>query len=60
MTKTKVCPKCENEMIQGNFTGPQVNWENEEDQKFLKEKGRRIIAYVCTKCGYLESYVNPI
>jgi ribosomal protein S27AE len=58
MNKTKICPKCQGEMIAGHYTGPMIEWEVEGDQSFLKKEGITINTFACKRCGFMESYVQ--
>lgn len=58
MINNKSCPKCNNPMKQGKYSGQQDKWLKDADTHFLKDSGNEIINYCCIKCGYLESYVS--
>lgn len=58
MKENLVCPKCNGEMVSGDYTGVEASWQKEDSPKFLKESGKKIFNYACEKCGYIESYIK--
>ena len=56
--QTFTCPKCTGKMEKGSFSGNNIDWQKETDKSFLVSSGKEILTYACTKCGYLESYVQ--
>ncbi len=58
------CPKCQGEMIEGNYsddTGIPVNWNiKKKVLGFMNVQTSRIETkvYRCKNCGYLESYAK--
>jgi len=64
MKETKICPKCGGEMRIGRLVfqlgGSQGNvaWSEKGGERFVLRELPAIQAYLCQKCGYVESYVE--
>ena len=54
MEKTKKCPKCGGEMIIGQ-EGSHL-WKSADKKTFIGADN--YYTYACTKCGYMESYLD--
>ena len=57
----KTCIKCNNELTKVYISGIQGNFEiNKEPRGFFKDSSiySKVSSYVCSKCGYLEFYVD--
>lgn len=61
--KVKKCPKCGGDMTRGQLLTRHnplkhydVVFDYAEQSKLLTEK-KRLVAYACEKCGYVESYL---
>ena len=54
MSEVKKCPKCDGEMVQGEFLKnlPKVVVFTKEDQRSCE----RVIPNYCKKCGFIEIY----
>lgn len=64
MKETKVCPKCGAEMKRGRLvfqlgaSQGNVAWSEKGGERFALKELPEIQAYLCQKCGYVESYVE--
>lgn len=64
--ETKVCPKCGGVMEKGtlvDYYGPaaanrQVWTKSMKNRFFRGIEARKVDTFVCTQCGYLESYLE--
>jgi len=56
MSEIGKCPKCSGEMEKGYLDGAWV-WRKGENY-FQIGRGKRIWAYRCKNCGYVELYVE--
>jgi predicted nucleic-acid-binding Zn-ribbon protein len=55
----KKCPKCNGLMEEGEMTAEgAIRWFKKEDKWKFGEKMYKLKAFVCNKCGYLESYIK--
>lgn len=57
----KTCIKCNNELTEAYISGIQGEFEiNKKPRGFLKDSPiySKVSSYVCSKCGYLEFYVD--
>jgi len=64
MDATRVCPKCNGEMKRGSLvfqagaTQGNVAWVEKGGERFTIKQLPPIQAYLCQKCGYIESYTE--
>ena len=66
MSDSKVCPKCNGQMIQGKLRGDtNVLWSQIKETKIFGVTAIQPVgttysvdAYRCEQCGYLESYAT--
>jgi predicted nucleic-acid-binding Zn-ribbon protein len=52
MSETKKCPKCHGKMVRGLM---EIETSDAGVQSW-RIRGAELVAYVCSKCGYIEFY----
>ena len=60
MDKTKKCPKCGSEKIDNGYLGNSaimVGYLSDVNRKLISRRSK-VIAYVCSDCGYTELYTK--
>jgi len=64
MNQSKICPKCGAGMEKGLMLTPGaivgVRWQKGEPNKWLNLLGKlpKVEAYGCSKCRYIENYIE--
>jgi predicted RNA-binding Zn-ribbon protein involved in translation (DUF1610 family) len=54
----KVCPKCGGSIRKGKLVA-KYSAIKDIDIFFKEKEKKKLVVYVCQKCGYVESYVVP-